>query len=165
MKDNNEIRKDKYRKIARILLIIGIIILLVGIGLLIFFICSDNRMLIPIPMLLMFFGTSFLRFGIMGPRSRFSASISAPIHKDYVNYRREETADSAKEYYKDVSQGIRQGWQEESKTCPKCGKKNPKDAKFCNSCGFQFQDRVKCPYCQNENPKDSKYCNHCGKRI
>lgn len=165
MKDNNEIRNGKYRKIARILLIIGIVLLLVGIGLLVFCICTERMMLSPLPRFLMFFGSSFLRFGIIEPMGRFTASISAPIRKDYVNYRREETADSAKEYYKDVAQGIRKGWQEETKTCPKCGKQNPKDAKFCNACGAEIPERVKCPYCQSENAKDSKFCNHCGKRI
>lgn len=165
MKDNNEIRNGKYRKIARILLIIGIVLLLVGIGLLVFCICTERMRLFLLPRFLMFFGSSFLRFGIIEPRGRFTASISAPIRKDYVNYRREETADSAKEYYKDVAQGIRKGWQEETKTCPKCGKQNPKDAKFCNACGAEIPERVKCPYCQSENAKDSKFCNHCGKRI
>ena len=165
MKDNNEIRNGKYRKIARILLIVGIVLLLTGIGLLVFCICTERMRLFPLPRFLMFFGSSFLRFGIIGPRGRFSASVSAPIHKDYVNYRREETADSAKEYYKDVAQGIRKGWQEETKACPKCGKQNPKDAKFCNACGAEFPETVKCPYCQSENAKDSKFCNHCGKRI
>lgn len=165
MKDNNEIRNGKYRKIARILLIVGIVLLLTGIGLLVFCICTERMMLSPLPRFLMFFGSSFLRFGIIGPRGRFTASISAPIRKDYVNYRREETADSAKEYYTDVAQGIRKGWQEETKACPKCGKQNPKDAKFCNACGAEIPERVKCPYCQSENAKDSKFCNHCGKRI
>lgn len=165
MKDNNEIRNGKYRKIARILLIVGIVILLVGIGLLVFCICTERMRLFLLPRFLMFFGSSFLRFGIIEPRGRFTASISAPIRKDYVNYRREETADSAKEYYTDVAQGIRKGWQEETKTCPKCGKQNPKDAKFCNACGAEIPERVKCPYCQSENAKDSKFCNHCGKRI
>ena len=85
MKDNNEIRNGKYRKIARILLIVGIVLLLTGIGLLVFCICTERMRLFPLPRFLMFFGSSFLRFGIIGPRGRFSASLSAPIPKDYVN--------------------------------------------------------------------------------
>ena len=79
MKDNNEIRNGKYRKIARILLIVGIVLLLTGIGLLVFCICTERMRLFPLPRFLMFFGSSFLRFGIIGPRGRFSASISMLI--------------------------------------------------------------------------------------
>lgn len=163
---NNELRKKKYRKIALALLIVGACVLATGIGLMVWFWTSERRRLIPISRSMMFIGSVCLRFGIIGPLSRFNASVVAPAQKDYLNYRREETADSAKEYYKDVASGFKEGWkEEEGKACPHCGKKNPKDAKFCNSCGKPFEEKKECPYCHQENPSTAKFCSHCGKEI
>ncbi|MGC8663123.1 MAG: SPFH domain-containing protein [Thermoplasmata archaeon] len=68
-----------------------------------------------------------------------------------------------------ISQGMNQQPPKEgdTKVCPKCGSKVPKDAKFCPNCGFDFTsiDTIKCPYCGATIPKNSKFCPNCGKPL
>ncbi len=68
-----------------------------------------------------------------------------------------------------ISQGMNQQppKEEDTKVCPKCGSKVPKDAKFCPNCGFDFTsiDTIKCPYCGATIPKNSKFCPNCGKPL
>jgi class 3 adenylate cyclase/tetratricopeptide (TPR) repeat protein len=47
--------------------------------------------------------------------------------------------------------------------CPKCQHENPKDAKFCNSCGHQLE--IACSECGKVNPSGSSFCNSCGKEL
>ena len=95
---------------------IGAIIELIGLGLEIFSVAMissgsfENFMwigFVAIPV--MFVGAVFLILGLIRPMSKFAARTSAPIQKDYMNYMREETVDTAKEYYKDIASGIREG--------------------------------------------------------
>ncbi len=47
--------------------------------------------------------------------------------------------------------------------CPKCQHENPKDARFCNSCGHQLE--IACSECGKVNPSESSFCNSCGKEL
>ncbi len=171
MKKNkdNPIRNRKYKKISRILLIVGGILEVIGIVLFVSGIVSmvsekPNPFLNFFGVGLMGTGSFLLLFGLIGPLSRFFSSVSAPVHKDYVNYMREETADTAKEYYKDVASGVREGFNEEQE-CPYCHQQNQKGSRFCSNCGKELMTEKECPYCHQNNPVDAKYCNRCGKEL
>ncbi len=53
--------------------------------------------------------------------------------------------------------------------CPKCGGDIPKNAVFCNNCGFKItkdvQDVKKCPNCGCNVPQGALFCNNCGSKI
>ena len=57
------------------------------------------------------------------------------------------------------------------KTCQKCNSQNPDDAKYCWSCGQEFQQSVlKCPHCnqiilRDDEIKTFKYCPFCGTNL
>lgn len=171
--ENNEIRKGINKKTSIILIVIGAIIELIGLGLEIFsFVMMstgsfENFMwigFVAIPV--MFVGAVFLILGLMRPMSKFAARTSAPIQKDYMNYMREETVDTAKEYYKDIASGIREGTDEqETIECKQCKHLNKKDSKFCNNCGNKLNHEIKCTHCGKITPSDSKYCNNCGEKL
>jgi hypothetical protein len=57
--------------------------------------------------------------------------------------------------------------------CPKCGKDNPSDNKFCDNCGNEIAAAPaaptpvpatagECPECKHVNPPDSAFCENCG---
>jgi hypothetical protein len=57
--------------------------------------------------------------------------------------------------------------------CPKCGKDNPSDNKFCDNCGSEITAAVvapspapasgnECPACKAANPPGSAFCESCG---
>lgn len=49
-----------------------------------------------------------------------------------------------------------------SDTCPECGNKVSKKARFCSKCGRGAPEGwVTCPSCRNWVGNDSKYCPHC----
>ena len=51
-------------------------------------------------------------------------------------------------------------------SCPKCGRKNPIDVRFCQECGGDLSSLFeKCPECGRENRVDIKYCGGCGANI
>jgi len=53
-----------------------------------------------------------------------------------------------------------------SDTCPKCGSKVSKRARFCSECGHGAPDGwFKCPQCGKWVGNDSKYCPHCNHRL
>lgn len=171
---NNPIRKQKYKKAAKVFIIVGAIAALIGITLFILSLADFGGsgqffFLGFIAMPFMFVGFSCLMLGLMGPMARYQSSVAAPVKKDYVNYMREETADTAKEYYRDVASGIREGLHEGSDAsevrCSRCGEMNPKGARFCKNCGSAHDDRKECPTCHHMNPSDAKYCNSCGREL
>jgi len=47
--------------------------------------------------------------------------------------------------------------------CPKCGKPNAQNAKFCLECGQKLQ--LSCPKCGHPVKADAKFCNDCGQRL
>jgi len=52
--------------------------------------------------------------------------------------------------------------------CPKCGKINPDNAKFCADCGTRLKDepaKPVCPRCGREYPEGTKFCSECGTRL
>ncbi len=53
------------------------------------------------------------------------------------------------------------------KKCPKCQTEVDENAKFCPSCGYNFESDqlMKCPSCGKDIPKTSKFCPECGKPI
>jgi len=61
---------------------------------------------------------------------------------------------------------------DQGNTCPRCGSKLRKGARFCSYCGYSIdqsapEDRTKahCIYCGHPLKPNSKFCNHCGKRV
>lgn len=54
---------------------------------------------------------------------------------------------------------------EDSKFCPSCGAKNPKNAKFCIECGTKMTQKGKCPKCGAEVSSKSKFCPECGEKL
>ena len=46
--------------------------------------------------------------------------------------------------------------------CIKCGSENPKQSKFCRTCGEPSWILGRCPQCGTENPGDSLFCVVCG---
>jgi hypothetical protein len=64
--------------------------------------------------------------------------------------------------------------------CPKCGKDNPSDNRFCDNCGADLQvlgggsampamatmgGSNECPACRHINPSGSTFCENCGSTI
>ncbi|MCL4334824.1 MAG: SPFH domain-containing protein [Candidatus Thermoplasmatota archaeon] len=59
------------------------------------------------------------------------------------------------------------GFQQQSRSCPKCGSIIPANASFCPNCGAQLQAQqsasmIKCPKCGTESPAGTKFCPNCG---
>jgi serine protease Do len=56
-----------------------------------------------------------------------------------------------------------------TKSCPSCGKSLPLDAKFCNFCGYAFPSKPlspdKCPNCNAPVQPGSAFCNECGTHL
>ena len=55
--------------------------------------------------------------------------------------------------------------EDDSKFCPSCGAKNPKNAKFCVECGAKVAQKGKCPKCGADVSAKSKFCPECGEKI
>ena len=64
------------------------------------------------------------------------------------------------------------------KNCPKCGKDNRADAKYCRGCGYAFkgpqrsvpitprrEKQKKCSNCGAMNNPAAKWCSNCGKYL
>lgn len=56
--------------------------------------------------------------------------------------------------------------------CPKCGKENIKDARYCEWCGIKLknetainQKKCICPNCRKESVEDAIYCEWCGAKL
>ena len=166
---NNPIRKSKYKRIAITLIIIGVLFLIVGIALFVTAILniqSNNFYFGFIAIPCLFIGMSSLMYGAIGPLAKYMRNIVAPIQKDYVNYMREETIDSAKEYYSDIASSVQKSVTSIDKIiCENCHYENEKDAKYCSHCGKPLETKVICPSCGKENQKESTYCSKCGKRL
>ncbi len=43
--------------------------------------------------------------------------------------------------------------------CPDCGRGNPAEARFCNSCAAPLTPA--CPSCGATNPAGARFCNQC----
>lgn len=166
---SNPIRNPKYKTIALVLITIGTAFLIAGITLFVLAILNMQNGnffygFIAIPCL--FVGSSCLMYGLLGPLARFMHGVAAPIQKDYVNYMREETVDSAKDYYGDIASSVKENLASEEKiVCENCHYENEKGAKYCNRCGRPLETGVTCPTCGKENKKGSTYCSGCRKRL
>lgn len=49
--------------------------------------------------------------------------------------------------------------------CPKCGKINFNDSKFCSSCGSSLNTILICPNCGKKFSNDEKFCTACGNKL
>ncbi len=54
---------------------------------------------------------------------------------------------------------------EDKKTCPSCGAKISKNAKFCQECGQKMQTKKFCSECGEEVKSNSKFCPNCGTKL
>lgn len=57
--------------------------------------------------------------------------------------------------------------EETSRTCPKCKKVLPSNAKFCHGCGYNLSapENITCPSCREQLPADAAFCFNCGKSL
>ena len=168
--DRNPIRSRKYKIVFLVLLILGILLTITGIALFVWnlvLITSPEKE--PNPVLgflsvgILGVGIAMLMFSLIRPFSRYITSQAAPVQKDYVNYMREETKDSARKYYGDIASGIMEKKEEDKTVCPYCNHINPKEAKYCNHCGKELS--MECPFCHKKNPIGSTYCSNCGEKL
>jgi membrane protease subunit (stomatin/prohibitin family) len=65
---------------------------------------------------------------------------------------------------KKMTDSIRETEKSENIKCPSCGAANPKNSKFCNSCGTSLAKPV-CPKCGKDVISGSKFCNNCGAKL
>ena len=50
--------------------------------------------------------------------------------------------------------------------CPKCGKKNSLDNKFCGECGAELPEpKIYCPRCDITHKNGEKFCTKCGNKL
>ncbi|MCS7126327.1 MAG: SPFH domain-containing protein [Aigarchaeota archaeon] len=51
--------------------------------------------------------------------------------------------------------------------CPKCGRQNPQNSRFCNNCGSPLMETggLRCPNCGVQNIAGAKFCSNCGSRL
>jgi hypothetical protein len=49
-----------------------------------------------------------------------------------------------------------------SNVCPSCGKTNPKEMTFCQSCGAKLAGKPACPSCGRGIPSGVPFCGYCG---
>jgi phage head maturation protease len=64
---------------------------------------------------------------------------------------------------------------EDTVTCPGCGRGNAADSSYCDQCGLSLPDAqaysagddetVTCPHCSLMNDDDASYCDQCGTRL
>lgn len=168
-KNNNLIRNPKYKKASRIMTVVGAVFLALGIAFVVtsaVFMTKDIEGTFMLSAVFGSLGVFSIGVGMMllvvslsGAFSRFFVSQQAETHKDYVNYMRQETEESAKEYYQNVFSG------KDTVICPHCQSENPREARFCGHCGEELNITSECPYCHHENPADSNYCNQCGRKL
>jgi hypothetical protein len=108
-------------------------------------------------------GLGGLGFGLRGSIHRFVASQEAPVAKDVTNYMLDGTRGETEKTAEAISQGLAEGKGEESVVCPKCGKKNKKEDKFCDRCGALL--RRSCPKGGALNDSEAGFCSQCGQKL
>ena len=169
--------EEKYERTAKMLRVLGIILLIVGIGCVVTgtadLIVSSSSWEEPTLFWLCFVGFPIIAggaictsFGFHKKVSRFMMSQQAPVAKDYANYMIDGTSDSVSNMAGKVASSVADSSKVEgvdANTCSKCGTRNPLGAKFCSKCGAALTK--KCPYCGAENDDAAKFCNNCGKSL
>jgi len=113
---------------------------------------------------LIFVGAVMCQFGFMGKVQRYAAGETMPVQKDVVNYMAEGTQDGVRTIARAVGEGLGMTPDTQLK-CPKCGKTNDADAKFCSECGAAVGKSKVCPACKEMNDAGAKFCDNCGKAI
>lgn len=110
------------------------------------------------------FGAGLTKFAFLGALLRYGAAESLPVAKDGFQYGVAESKDRVQ----DLVQAVAQGWQagaRGSATCPKCGRGNEGDARFCDQCGAEPRSPTACSSCGQENARDAAFCRGCGNRL
>lgn len=170
--EKNPIRNSKIKGVMIGLIVVGSLLIIGGIAFCVVSVVSmgSGNMEFPyfgfIGIPLLFVGSMCLMFGILGPLTKFMQNTVAPLQRNYINYMREETAESAKGYYSDIASGVKEGLKGTNKiVCPNCKHENEEGAKFCNQCGQALNKKIVCPRCGNENAEGSSFCSKCGERL
>lgn len=155
---NHEKTKKRLKIVGWILLPIGIALMIVCIS---SFITWHTELFfwgfLGLP--LIFVAIICLSTGYMHEIQSYTASQSAPVQKDYVNY----MLDGTREELGKTVQSFTSSGDCPKKICRSCGKENAPDAQFCSYCGKPIA-RI-CPTCGKQNEADARYCQHCGNRI
>src|SRR2546426_5039272 len=50
----------------------------------------------------------------------------------------------------------------QSRTCSRCGRSNPPDARFCGGCGAPLSEALACPVCGARASREQDFCTSCG---
>lgn len=110
-------------------------------------------------------GMAMCGYGYMGAAARYQAEEIAPVAKDAINYMVKGTEESVEGLARAVKNGLAESDPDADRDekCPKCGKGNRHDAKFCDHCG-EALTKV-CPSCGKDNDPDARFCNGCGQAI
>ena len=177
--DNKEF-ENRHQGTARVLRIVGWLILPIGLILIIIgmgsFFTSFGTGKMPSLFFLVFAGFPFLTVGgiclSLGYHKKvteFVATQTAPVAKDFTNYMVDGTSDSlaraagkiAKEIKGNNNAATVEGVT--ANTCSKCGFVNRAESKFCAKCGAPLTKI--CPSCGAVNDDGAKFCNNCGKEL
>ena len=110
-------------------------------------------------------GMAMCGYGYMGAAARYQAEEIAPVAKDAINYMVKGTEESVEGLARAEKNGLAESDPDADRDekCPKCGKGNRHDAKFCDHCG-EALTKV-CPSCGKDNDPDARFCNGCGQAI
>lgn len=155
---DSEVKRKKLKKIGLPCLIIGLLLIIIAF---INFISSfgkgmpDLFFLFFIGIPLVFIGGTCLLHANIGKIARYTASQTAPVQKDVVNYLLDETKDNVVDIIKSID--------ENKKECPYCLTENDFNAQYCKNCGKEICKI--CTFCNKENDSDAKYCDKCGKEL
>jgi hypothetical protein len=121
---------------------------------------------------LTFVGGVMCMAGYMGAVARYQMQEMAPPVADTFNYLSEETQPGMKRVATalgtglgaGLAAGMQQGAAPATVACPKCGKANEADARFCQQCGAAVGGQA-CPACRQVNPAAARFCVHCGQAM
>ena len=173
MQNNKIINEEAYQKTRKTLKKIGIIVLCIGLPLFITGVVLtcigfgdfDGPNLFMIGGFLMFFGFAGIgvSIGLLVTASArkiqgFMANTTIPVVKEVT----QELAPVVGDVAEEVTQAIKG---EKETTCPKCGEKSSKNAKFCSNCGEKLKVELHCPECNEKITARHKYCPNCGKQV
>lgn len=110
-------------------------------------------------------GVGLLKFGFLGPVSRYVAGEVAPVATDTLNYMVDETKDSLRDVASAVGAGLFKKGTANTVDCKKCGRQNDAAARFCDQCGATMPTVHHCPKCQKQNDAAARFCDGCGERL
>ncbi len=182
--------QDFIRKIRKILIIVGLVLIAGGATLLTFGIIKQNSVSMgesgwfdtsSAGMGMCFGGGVMLMFGLacfiyalvatIYAHKReimaYEASATMPVAGEVIEKGAPIVGGAIGGVVKEVRKGWKEGGESSSKeiVCKKCGYKNDKTDKFCGGCGEKLEQKSYCPSCGAQVKKTDKFCSECGSKI